>query len=725
MLKKLLSRKQVPQNEGNFSHHRVQLKKVKIKKLFGIELANMEGAPIYDLTHQLTVGSEIGNIIIADPSVSPRHASFTLQDEVISVIDHGSVVGTLINGKKIPSGKNIILEENDVINIGDLEVKIKTRNESILEEDVPEIPSELNRPNELDQRKEASSDLKLVSRQRTTKSSNSILRVVAVICDLLLAYAFLIIFSPFDEFREFLNVIPTFVENLIGLSSNDVNQFLQQQGYLGQMAQDLLTFFRSTFHFGNIILMFVILRMAFTLILGVSLSEFLLSMRADGNFLWARFGGVLRVFIGLFTWPLLIFDAPSIISRRTFKEFLTYTRVYTSSKILAVLGSIILLPLCLFLAIISPLFQGLETPVSILINDRIDIPSKTNVPPTAGVEQIAHNKFFKFDLPINSEKINVIPVYHFQGDNSKLNFTNEIIFYHQDLHQAVGLSVWKKFNFQELLSIGLKGNPFLFDRFSNLYNFAFSASESNPAFRSIQDEKSEARFAHEFILFTKTAFELNYENAAEVMQDVTPLIKSLIDYKSSLLSLIEDKEFDKIDFVKMGNIVFMRLSYMRQRPYDLIIPLMKGEGRVFKVSFDKREDLGVVSSRFYKETMEKTNWLPSDQNLRDEVVNGLTSIDVINQFASSKSIQSDRAQNLYGHYFENTTAVLKRNDQNELKYWKQNIDSTFKIIDSIISANPSTEDDTRSKLYQNFKDLKEAVDVNNLNYFSISTTTNI
>src|SRR5690606_27793589 len=43
---------------------------------------------------------------------------------------------------KIPAGKYIILEESDVISVGDLEVQIKTHNQTVPVEEIPEIPEE-------------------------------------------------------------------------------------------------------------------------------------------------------------------------------------------------------------------------------------------------------------------------------------------------------------------------------------------------------------------------------------------------------------------------------------------------------------------------------------------------------------------------------------------------------------------------------------------------------
>ncbi len=136
MFKKLFGRKDAPKKDGTES----LLGKVdgsRWVKTHILELTNMEGIPTYELTSQLSLGSEVGDIVISDPSISPRHCTFTIQDEVISLLDHASVSGTLVNGKKIPQGRNIILEESDIIQVGDLEIRIITKNTPVEVEEPP------------------------------------------------------------------------------------------------------------------------------------------------------------------------------------------------------------------------------------------------------------------------------------------------------------------------------------------------------------------------------------------------------------------------------------------------------------------------------------------------------------------------------------------------------------------------------------------------------------
>lgn len=757
MFGKWLKRDSVPSNAGNLKSQDIE--KLQYVKVFDLELSNMEDAPTYTLKHQLSIGSEIGNIVIADPSVSPRHASFILQQEVVSVIDHGSVSGTYVNGTKIPPGKYIILEETDVVNVGDLEVKLRIRTEAIPEDVIPEIPTEEEEASEeIPEEDESEEEVveekapakifnprehlknskpkkKLSAVQGPAYATNSLVRIVAVLGDILLAYSLLVILMPFDEFREFLDFIPNFFLELMGVDWKGMwEAVVADYGFLGEMSQDLYQFMSSTFHIGPLLLMFILTRLVSTFILGVSISEFVLGVRAHGNGIWARVGGVLRVLIGVVTGPFLIFDIPAVISRRTFKEFMTFTHTYLSSKFIAILGTILYIPILLALALVSPMLQGFEPPEPILVNDKIEQRMKVRTEEGTGAPQgeVAEvrdmSRYFNLELKYDPSKLSVLPSFKFQGVKNKLNLKPGLVFYQKDLLRTVGFEIYKNFDLKELLGIGMKGNVFLYEKYPEIYDFVYSSEGSNPSFKIRNDVKSQISFANQFISFTKMAFSLSADNALEVMETETLLTKGLVDYKASFLALIEYKDFDQIGFIKIGNIIFMKISFYKQKPFDLIIPLMKGDGRIFKVAYDKRENLNDVSSKFYKFNLEDSNWLPDHSSVGTNPV-VMSTFQVIDLFAANlkeKPITLEKAQSLYAYYFETSAAVLSRKDPGELELWKATIKTTMKLLETLpAKAANEGQEDPKLKLEQNFRDMSDALENSNFEFFGISDSVNV
>lgn len=102
---------------------------------------------------------------------------------------------------------------------------------------------------------------------------------------------------------------------------------------------------------------------------------------------------------------------------------------------------------------------------------------------------------------------------------------------------------------------------------------------------------------------------------------------------------------NKIGFVRIGNATFMRFSFLERKPFDLLIPLMKGQGRIYKVEFDKLDNLPAVSSKFYKFALDSSNWMePKKQNIFDK----LNSFQVVDHFGNmddeDRTIRPDIAQ---------------------------------------------------------------------------------
>ncbi len=763
MLGKLFKRKSVPNNDG--IKDPLEVEKLQYSKVFELELSNMEDTPVYALKHQLSIGSEIGNIIIADPSVSPRHASFILQQEVVSVIDHGSLTGTMVNGKKIPPSKYIILEESDVVNVGDLELRLKVGVSAAPVEEIPDLPEEDEELPEIPEEETSEEELaefeeveeveedeedeelekqmpppKKVKRQYLATisnqySANSLIRLVAVVCDLLLSYSLLVILLPFDEFRSFLDFFPAFIGDIFNLDwSALMEQIEQENNFVASMLKDIYVFLSSTFHVGPLFLMFILMRMFSTLILGVSLSEFILGIRASKSPLWARVGGVLRVIVGVFTWPFIIFDIPAVISRRTFKEVITFTNIYVVSKFNAILGTILFLPMLLGFAIVSPLLEGLEPPEPIGINDRIEQRVKINAPVSATEGESARpvtdaSKALNVKITYDTNELSIIPNFRFQGIKSKLNVKSSLIFYQRDLQRQIEVEILKTFDLRQLLGIGMRGNVPLYEKYPQIYNFVYESLENNPAFKTTNDVASNTAFANEFIEFTKTAFSLSVDNAFEIMQSETFLIRGLVNYKSSFLSLIEYKDFDQINFLKIGNAYFMKIGFKKQKPFDLIIPLIKGEGRIMKISYGKRENSELVASKFYKFNLHRTDWLPEFEFAQKEVMSPLDVFDLFSrEDFKAKLLSEQKAQALYAYYFETSAAVLNKADPVELDLWKTKSKLILKLIEALPGASNTSETEAegpKEKLLENFNDLLDALENNNTEYFGIQNTTTI
>lgn len=780
MFKKLLAKLRSPKKSGE---NGPVVGGQRWVKTYDVILSNMEGSPSYPLSHQLTIGKEIGNIIINDPSVSPRHATILLQEDVISIMDHGSVAGTFVNGTKIPAGKFIILEDTDSISVGDLEVKLGIKTKAVedtgtappghdhLEEETEEEPEEVEGDEDFDdEEEEEEAEVSVPIEKTVTKSkaymqspaqakpavkatkkplklnislpsydaANSLVRVMAISTDLLLSYIILVVFTPFDDFRNFLNYVPEVIAETFDFKWENLWVIATEEaGQVTDVLKEIYIIINEMVPVLHLVILFFLIRLITTLILGVSISEFMFGIRANFNRIWARIGGMLRVIIGMVTGPLIIFDLPALASKRTFKEFITFTNTYVGSRVTLFFGIVLYTPLLVILLLISPMIIGLELvepiPFSATVSQRVK-PKPVNTDEAAVQKISVSGKYLGMTLSYDPQKISLMPMFKFKGDKSKLNMNPGLVIYQRESEREIILELYKTFDLKQLLKIGLTGNYFLHEQYQKIYNYAYSAENTNRFFKAPENVKTEEMFGKEVVDFTAMAFGLGIQDLVDFVSTKTPILKSVVDYRTSLLSLIDYKDFTDFSVVKVGKILCLRVTYDKQKPFDLLIPLLRGEGRVYKVSYDKKEALQQVRNDFYKFTLEDMTWGVPEAREGIESYNALEVMDLFTTDAQKGIITAEKAQALYGSFFEKSAEVLKAGKMVEFELWKTSVQNVMMVIPYLKAPVGNVEagaevaapaDEVKVKLKSNFSDLLNALENKNKAFFGIEESPTI
>ena len=298
------------------------------------------------------------------------------------------------------------------------------------------------------------------------------------------------------------------------------------------------------------------------------------------------------------------------------------------------------------------------------------------------------------------------------------------MFYQRSLKEAVEVEVLKTFNLKKLLGIAIKGNFFLYDKYPKIYDYVYRGESLNAAFKKEASPKDEALFANEVIKLLTTSFSLNLMNVLDIMQEETLLIKGLIEFKSSFFHLLEQNDFKEISFIKLGDAFFMKLSVDRNRPYDLLIPLVMDHGKIYKISFSKKETKDLSSSMLYRSHFKKSRWLGSMKREKSEV---MTPFEIQDLF-SEKNLETifkkeGRAEALFGYLFETSSKVLKRGDENEIAIWKNMFGELLNLLE-VLPVPPITGEELNPqlKLLENARLLKNAVDSKNESYFGMNQT---
>ncbi len=840
----------MPQNNGELitqSH----ISNLRLKKVFELELVNMEGRPCYRLNTKLGFGSEIGEVLIADESISPRHCTFSLDQDVISLIDHNSVNGTFVNDVQIEPGKNLILDENDQIQIGELVIRIKTHNEAVVREKkallaaIPEVeeaplveesideteedsrtdndlvtqltqlddkfqddtsfnidPSDFDSGvtsassnllvekgidiNELigadkpsteedwteeefdldsvqefeeeelleddegdeeeviedepeeeaprkapfyqsffqkfkkkEEKKEPKSRVK--AKPKTGKSfrdrsknavviqkyaANTVIRIVALHIDICFAYGAYLLLSPFDDFKAFISNVTLQIKEILGLiaGTEAYQKHEASISFLLEMFKDVWNVLDTYINPIPTLVILGLSKIIFTLIFGVSLGQILIGIKPDGNVIWARVGGVLRTFIGFFTFPFLIFDIGAVISRRTLKEVLTFTRIYSDSKIFNILLSIIFVTVSGLFVLMAPMFQGFEATTRYEIPQRVEERIKVdgNENTEDEITQSFSSRLLGFQVGLTNE-FELFPGFKFEGSERKTTSNFALTIYDQKMEGSSEIELFKSFDIKQLLEIGFKGNPFLKLKFPHIDNFIHQYTPVGFK-RSALDSDS---FAKEFIEFHRMAMDMSIESYFDYIDEV-PVVGSLLNYKQSFLSLFEKPEIGSMSFIKIGNIIALKISEPGLRPHDYLIPILP-EGKIFKVSF-KGEIVSGLASRLYRYALYNSNWVKeSEANAFDKVLLALQ---------NQKEVDINDAQELYGYYYELAQRVLSKNIDDEYQLLRRSVKSVQLLLDGI-----SKDSEALLKLDSNFKDLVDAIEIQNLEYFDLKNTT--
>ena len=137
----MFSKKKLPENGGNHPLENADSSNYVDK--YYLVFNGMEGEPTYELEASVTIGSGDTNIVLDDESISPKHCTFVLNQDVVSVMDHASVLGTFINKKKVEPGRFYILQPSDKLKIGNIPFHISLIPTPVFEEDDFDIEEDI------------------------------------------------------------------------------------------------------------------------------------------------------------------------------------------------------------------------------------------------------------------------------------------------------------------------------------------------------------------------------------------------------------------------------------------------------------------------------------------------------------------------------------------------------------------------------------------------------
>ncbi|MBL7666125.1 MAG: FHA domain-containing protein [Bacteriovoracaceae bacterium] len=682
---------------------------------FYLSFETLPGTPRHALSRGVIIGSEVGDIVIkGNKTISPRHCTISVQDDVLALVDHGSEFGTFVNNKKVTAGKTYLINSKDFLVIGDTPVKIEREGDSITLEEAKVVVKEAEKVTKQYLRK-IEHDLHVLEEVEPPEQVKrvggvwAIFRMLSVIIDALTALIVHTLLNPYVDYKNFLKQ----TEIAINLK---LLPLIEQSEVFEDIITELTPYYRY-------LILYVIIRLATGFLLGVTWGQYLIGMRNFSSFWWGRIASIIQTLLGLVLGPFIVFDLPSLFMKRTFKEWVTYSVVELQTKYHALVGVVVFLPLIIFLTLASPLFQGFE------VIKKVPFITK-EIPVLTEVKVLGENKsdFFKFSSKIH-EDLEILSFFELvQGKDSKKIIPYLQIIDKQD-SSKISFNLFKNFSFNKLLIIDNEMNPFFRKSYPITNEFIHDIGRINKNFTNKRwTESTKLRLNEEIENVFKKSFSLDMSTLGHFIQENGPFIKGYVEFREAVLYMLDYPDITEINVVRLGNTRFFRFIEDNRaanlRHY--LIPINAEHGVIYRVTFDSRN---FVKS-FYDKFLTLTQWNFNEDKLKSTSLNsGLQSKanNVYDQidFTMNKNLGYEKRFALneftFNYLYEKAVGYLQENKTDMLTLLTSSTRSYIQVL-TLLSEDDSIEE-TQKKLNQtlqkNLSDMLEALEKKNLMFFGL------
>ncbi|MFX3675553.1 MAG: FHA domain-containing protein [bacterium] len=386
-----------------------------------------DGKQLIRLGPETTIGSASNNtVVIKEHELAPRHCVLRVHQDILTLFQVAESGSSKIGRQSLDNGRMYILEKSDKLFLREIKCTVKLEKEKVQEIEEPteeeseaeifdevtdqdiDISELVHKPTfferlkskfkkkevEAEPEEEQNLEDEILDEEEPEKAINNSIyipksavdsedeeekpkpkakkpryvvnrddmpaffaRIYAFVAELIIAFAFASNIVPIlelgDVFDQIVLDITPLIEKGLSLAAP----------HLGEHA-GALSFLTSP-SFLAIALSWIVINLVSNLIFGVNFGLALLFVQTEGSFVTSRLKGFLRLFLSLVLSPLLIFDTPALIKKRTFKEVLTASELSFRHSLLKIVGVLIVLPLICGVFVLAPVLmepQILEGP---------------------------------------------------------------------------------------------------------------------------------------------------------------------------------------------------------------------------------------------------------------------------------------------------------------------------------------------------------------------------
>jgi hypothetical protein len=713
--------------------------------------------------------SEVGSVILDHPALSPKHCTITLNQDVISILDHGSMEGTFINKKKIQSSRFYILQEKDNLKMGDLEftvskiptpvfsesevqpLRVEEPTQEIdinLIENPPDIPEDATQVTrlmtksdiakevapvkevvavdldgekdlEFDDKPEVEDEIedeakteavvlkagggvKLRDLSNSTvifkigkrKALNSLVRVLAIICEILIVIIALgftgidpvLLEVSKDVYAGIGNIVlPLYSEYLEAV----VNEFLLDVPALKVIFNEAVEAVGPKEVFGLGLFLFFSLRIITTLLFGVSIGQLLLGGYAANGQLTRRLLGFIREVVGIVTLPFFyFFDITTLFSRRSFKEIVSLTLIQPSGRIKTTVLVLIFIPLLLSLYLVTPMLDGLDFKSAISTSFT---PFKNKVQQ----EQVNLVASQYFGIAGSFDQSFLFPEFELNRKGKKRSLLAKINIVSKDSGKSSELKILKRFSLKELFKKSIEGNFLANQKFPILFSASNDVAYSNSNFKG--QSFTNKKLHTEVLELTTASMNLTFENLIEHVSNYGPFLAGFVEYRKNLESLV-GSPIIQVKNISIGGVPCLVLKTSRG---ILFFRIDSPETNLFEVTVRDEKNLAKL--------FENINFLKDGTQASSASFSSLSAIDF---FTKPNKLNSEFFQLYYSFLYKQGADVLGNGNKLVETKFKKSLESILQTVQ--ILKRKDTD-----KFIQNLSDLINAINESDRNFFAL------
>lgn len=555
--------------------------------------------------------------------------------------------------------------------------------------------------------------LKVKAKKATVvPAANGIVRFLGLIFDTVI---FSIVFSLMPQQKTVLVQVDQLITKLLEVvkplwsqhAMKYVDIAYKEVPALAKMQAEIVKSYKPEYYeYMQILIVFIGFQIIMSLLFGITLGQFFFGMKARGNFFLKRILAPLRVIFNYLFLPLFILlELPTVFSKRSFKEVISFTHIEFVSKARIFITLFIIIPLMGFGFIVSPLFQDftIPQPIKVIANTNFKIkPDENKFEQGSGVLGFVYE----------NEKAQFYPMIKTVQKEGKKHIIlgTRIIISGEDTINSIEIFRDKSLNLSKFFKQYTKLNPMVYLNHKTLLSIVNDASNNNPNFKNTKFPKDQIASEVQNVLEGALTFDINQlDQIQSFATKYGPFFTGHMNIRQKLLKLVNEpiKEVS----IKQNGLSFAMNIYTEvgKDKYLYIIPMNAIKTYIYKVKFEIADQISEIDKIRFN--------VPSD-------ISNYSSLDFLRPYAKKNQVEikvDEIFQNTYKIMFDSATQFLSEENAKALALLQKSI---REMID-LLEANEQTtklKKEIVDKMIQNLNDLLQAIVEKNNKFFGIKKT---